>query len=102
MSGNQFEYMIADNYAPTKEIPERFTIKVILKHTWAIFACIGSSAKVILGINEKIFSEWLPNCKDYEIAEEYNIEIYEAPTNYPKGIEDDKYYSEIWNPIKKK
>lgn len=102
MSGNQFEYMIADNYDPTKEVPEGFTTKVIPKHTWAVFACIGSSTKVMPEINQKIFSEWLPNCKDYEIAEGYNIEMYEDPTNYSKGVEDDKYYSEIWIPVKKK
>lgn len=102
MGGNQFEYMIADNYNPMEDIPEGFTTKVIPKHTWAVFACMGPSAKAMPEINQKIFSEWLPNCKDYEIAEGYNIEMYTDVTNYPKGIEDEKYYSEIWIPVKKK
>lgn len=102
MKGNQFEYMIADNYDSSKDIPEGFITKVIPKHTWAVFACIGPSAKVMPEINQKIFSEWLPNCKDYEIAEGYNIEMYEDVANYPKGIEDEKYYSEIWIPVKRK
>ena len=102
MGGNQFEYMIADDYDGKREVPEGFITKVIPKHTWAVFACIGPSDKVMPEINQKIFSEWLPNCKDYEIAEGYNIEMYEDPTNYPKGIQDAKYYSEIWIPVKKK
>lgn len=102
MKGNEFEYMIADNYDPTKVIPEGFTTRVIPKHTWAVFACTGPSKNAMPEVNQKIFSEWLPNCKDYEIAEGYNIEMYTDATNYPKGIEDEKYYSEIWIPVKKK
>lgn len=102
MSGNEFEYMIADNYIPTMEIPEGFVTKVIPKHTWAVFPCIGNSAKMMPEIDEKIFKEWLPNCKNYEIAEGYNIELYTDPTNYPNGVQDEKYYSEIWIPVKKK
>lgn len=102
MSGNEFEYMIADNYIPTMEVPEGFVTKVIPKHTWAVFPCIGNSAKMMPEIDEKIFKEWLPNCKNYEIAEGYNIELYTDPTNYPNGVQDEKYYSEIWIPVKKK
>ena len=97
MGGNQFEYMIADNYNPSMEVPEGFT-----KHTWVVFACIGPSNKTVGEINQKIFTEWLPNCKNYEIAEGYNIEMYTDPTNYPKGVQDENYYSEIWIPVKKK
>lgn len=53
-------------------------------------------------VNKKIFSEWLPNSKDYEIAAGYNIEMYSDPAEYSKGIQDEKYYSEIWIPVKKK
>lgn len=102
MGGNQFEYMIADNYDPTEEIPEGFTTQIIPKHTWAVFACVGSASKIMPEINQKIFSEWLPNNKDYDIADGYNIEMYTDAANYAKGIEDEKYYSEIWIPIKKK
>ncbi len=102
MGGNEFQYMIADDYDPTKEIPEGFITQVIPKHTWAVFSCIGPSAKMMPEINQKIFSEWLPNNNDYEIAEGYNIEMYTDVVNYPKGIQDEKYYSEIWIPVKKK
>ena len=102
MGGNEFSYMIADNYIPTLEVPEGFITRVIPKHTWAVFPCVGPSAKTIQEINEKIFTEWLPNNKNYEIAEGYNIEMYEDPTKYPNGVEDENYYGEIWIPVRKK
>lgn len=40
--------------------------------------------------------------KDYEIAAGYNIEYYNDPAQYPNGVQDDAYYSEIWIPVKKK
>lgn len=39
MAGDVFEYMIADNYDPTKEVPEGFVTKVIPAYTWAVFPC---------------------------------------------------------------
>ena len=53
-------------------------------------------------VNKKIFSEWLPNCKDYEIAAGYCIEMYSDPAQYPKGTQDENYYSEMWIPVKRK
>lgn len=97
-----FEYLIADNYIPWKEIPEGFVTKMIPKHTWAVFPCKGTMPKSLQNVNSKIFSEWLPNCKDYEIAGDYNIELYSNPSDYPKGNQDENYYSEIWIPVKKK
>jgi len=101
MSGNEFEYLIADNYNPIKEIAEGFVTRIIPKHTWAVFACIGAMPQSIQDINKKIFSEWLPNCKDYEIAAGYNIEMYGNPAEYQKGVQDEKYYCEVWIPVKK-
>ena len=37
MGGNEFEYLIADNYDPAKEIPDGFTTRTIPAHTWAVF-----------------------------------------------------------------
>ncbi len=99
---DEFEYMIADNYNPAAEITEGFVTKVIPAHTWAVFACKGAMPQSIQDVNKKIFSEWLPNCKDYEIAAGYNIEMYSDPAEYPKGTQDENYYSEIWIPVKKK
>ncbi|PHV71382.1 AraC family transcriptional regulator [Sporanaerobium hydrogeniformans] len=102
MEGNEFEYTIADNYDASKEIPDDFTIKVIPKFTWAVFTCKGKMPDVMQKVNKQIYSEWLPNCKEYEIAAGYCIEMYEDPTEYPNGVQDENYYSEIWIPVKRK
>lgn len=102
MSGNEFEYMIADNYDPIKDIEDGIVTKVIPKHTWAVFACKGANPDAIQNVQEQIFAEWLPSCRDYEIAAGYNIEVYSDPVDYPKGVQDENYYCEIWIPVKQK
>lgn len=102
MGGNEFEYLIADNYNPINEIAEGFVTRVIPKHTWAVFACQGANPHSIQDVQKKIFSEWLPMCKDYEIAAGYNIEMYSNPIEYAKGVHDEKYYCEIWIPVQRK
>ena len=102
MGGKEFEYLIADEYDGKSVVPEGFVTKTIPAFTWAVFPCVGSMPKAMHETNQKIFSEWLPNCKDYEFAAGYNIEMYEDPKNYPGGVQDEKYYSEIWIPVKRK
>ncbi|ERI91729.1 transcriptional regulator, effector binding domain protein [Clostridiales bacterium oral taxon 876 str. F0540] len=102
MGSDEFEYLIADNYNPSIEIPDGFVTKTIPKHTWAVFPCKGAMPKSLQDVNQKIFSEWLPNCKDYEIAAGYNIEMYTNIADYPLGNQDENYYSEIWIPVRKK
>ncbi|WP_099204544.1 AraC family transcriptional regulator [Scatolibacter rhodanostii] len=101
-SSDEFEYLIADDYVPYKDIPAGFVTKVIPKHTWAVFPCKGAMPKALQDVNQKIFSEWLPNCKQYAIAAGYNIELYSNPIDFPNGNQDENYYSEIWIPVKKK
>ena len=101
-NSDEFEYLIADDYKTGNDIPEGFVKRVIPKHTWAVFSCKGAMPKAMIDVNQKIFSEWLPNCKDYEIAEGYNIETYTDINDYPKGNQDENYYSELWIPVKKK
>lgn len=102
MGTDEFEYVIADNYNPAVEVPEGFVTRVIPEHTWAVFPCRGAMPDAIQTVNHQIFSEWLPNCKEYEIAAGCNIEMYDDPKQYPKGTQDDLYYTEIWIPVKKK
>lgn len=102
MQGNEFEYLIADNYNPAMDIPDGFVTKFIPKFTWAVFSCKGAMPQVMQDVNKKIYSEWLPNCKDYEIAAGYCIEMYEDPAKYECGVQDENYYSEMWIPVKKK
>ena len=102
MAGEVFEYLIGDNYDPAKEIPEGFVTKVIPAFTWAVFPCKGPMPNALQETNIKIYSEWLPTCKEYEIAAGYCIEMYGDPTEYKNGTGDENYYSEIWIPVKKK
>lgn len=102
MGNQQFEYMIADNYIPWKDIPDGCETKVIPKLTWAVFPCKGPCLETLQKTNKRIFSEWLPNNKDYEIAAGLCIELYSNVADFPKGIEDENYYAEMWIPVKKK
>ena len=94
--GKNFDYFIADNYLPWKEVPEGYVTKVIPEGTWAVFPCRGSLPKALQDVNTKIWSEWLPSCKTYKLAGNYNIEMYAPPAERPEDT-----YSEIWIPIEK-
>lgn len=97
-----FDYMIGDDYNSEVKIPKDFEVIEIPKFTWAVFSCIGPASTKMQEINDRIFKEWLPNSNDYEITAGYNIEMYSNPKDYKKGIDDEKYYCEVWIPIKKK
>jgi len=94
--GRDFDYLIADNYLPWNEIPEGYETRVIPAGTWAIFPCRGALPKSLQDVNTRIWSEWLPNCKEYKLAGNYNIEMYTPPTENP-----DDYYCEIWVPVER-
>lgn len=96
MKGDLFDYIIGDDYNSELKVPKDFEIIEIPKFTWVVFSCIGPANMKMQETNERIFKEWLPNSNDYEIAAGYNIEMYSNPKDY------EKYYSEIWIPIKKK
>ncbi len=102
MGQDSFEYLIADMYNPMKDIPEGFVTKTIPAFTWAVFPCKGAMPFALQDVNRKIFSEWLPALKDYEFAAGYCIEMYDDASKYPKGTQDENYYSEIWIPVKEK
>lgn len=102
MGTNAFEYLIADAYNPAVEIPDGFKAVTIPKHTWAVFPCIGPMPDALQSVNGKIYSEWLPNCKEYEVAASCNIEMYTDVKDYENGNSNKNYYSEIWIPVKKK
>lgn len=102
MGRDVFDYVIGDDYNSSLKVPKDFEIIEIPKFTWVVFSCIGPASVKMQETNERIFKEWLPNSNDYEIAAGYNIEMYSNPKDYKKGIDDEKYYSEIWIPVKKK
>lgn len=94
--GTQFEYLIADNYLPWNEVPKGFVTRVIPAGTWAVFPCRGALPKALQDVNTKIWSEWVPACKSYKLAGNYNIEMYAPPCEKPEDT-----YSEIWVPLEK-
>lgn len=55
-----FKYMIADDYVPSKEMPDKFETVVIPENTWAVFPCKGPMPEALQKVNTQIFSEWLP------------------------------------------
>ena len=102
MGHDSFEYLIADLYDPSREVPAGFVTRTIPAFTWAVFSCDGPMPTALQDVNTKIFSEWLPALKEYEFAAGYCIEFYDAPDQYPNGLQDEQYHSEIWIPIRKK
>ena len=94
--GKDFEYIIADNYIPWNEVPEGYETKVIPAGTWAIFPCHGALPEALQDVNTKIWSEWIPSCKAYKLAGNYNIEMYTPPCDNPE-----ENYNEIWIPVEK-
>ncbi|MGN0595173.1 MAG: effector binding domain-containing protein [Hominimerdicola sp.] len=95
--GKNFEYLIADNYLPWNDIPDGYVTKVIPAGTWAVFPCKGALPQALQDVNTKIWTEWLPNCKEYKPFGNYNLEVYLTP---PQS-DPEKTYSEIWVPVKK-
>lgn len=102
MGNDTFEYLIADSYTEGKEVPEGFVTRTIPELTWAVFPCVGAMPDVLQDVNTKIFTEWLPALKEYEFAAGYCVEMYDDATKYPNGTQDEKYYCEIWIPVKQK
>ncbi len=101
MAGNQFRYMIADDYVAEDAEKRSLDVHEIPEHLWAIFPCKGPMPLPLQEVNRKIFSEWLP-ASEYEIAEGYNIEYYCDPADYKMGMDDPEYYAEVWIPVKER
>jgi len=88
--GKHFDYFIADMYVPFIDIPNDCTTKTFPAGTWAVFPYKGECPKALQDVNTKIWSEWLPNCKEYRLAGNYNLEVYL-----------NEKYGEIWVPVEK-
>ena len=92
-----FDYYIGDLYDGKSEIPDGFEIFTIPAYNWIKFRCVGKMPKALQDVNTRIWSEWLPNNKEFELADTINIEMYtEGDT------QSDDYESGIWLPIKRK
>ncbi len=96
-NGKEFDYYIGCSYLPFKEIPEGYEAQIIPAGTWAVFPCRGALPNALQDVNTKIWSEWLPNCREYKLAGNYNLEVYLTP---PQEKPEDNY-CEIWVPVEK-
>ena len=96
LEGKEFDYLIADNYLPWNDVPAGFVTHVVPAGTWAVFPCRGALPKALQDVNTRMWSEWLPACKSYRLAGNYNIEMYAPPAENPEDT-----YSEIWLPVEK-
>lgn len=93
--GTEFDYYIADNYLPWKEVPKGFETRTLPAGLWAVFPC---KMKTLQDTNTKMWKEWLPNCKEYKLGGNYNIEMYAPPCEGDIG----ESYCELWLPIERK
>ncbi|MBQ7915756.1 MAG: AraC family transcriptional regulator [Firmicutes bacterium] len=92
--GSEFDYLIADEYQPEKGVPEGCETRTLPAGTWAVFPC---KLKTLQETNTKMWKEWLPNCREYKLGSNYNIEMYGVPCK-----EDPREsYVELWLPIVK-
>lgn len=89
-NGKEFNYFIADIYFPWNEIPDGCTTHTFSAGLWAVFPYHGECPKALQDVNTGIWTEWLPNCKEYELDGNYNLEFY---------IE--KEHGEIWVPVRR-
>lgn len=92
----EFEYLIADPYKEGDLVPEGYITKVIPAGTWAVFPYRGALPDSLQTVNTRIWNEWLPNCKDYRMGGNFNIEMYTPMTENPEDT-----YGEIWVPVVK-
>ncbi len=93
-NGKEFDYLIADNYLPASEVPEGYETRTLPAGTWVVFPC---TLNTLQDTNTKMWREWLPNCREYKLGGNYNIEMYAPPCTENPG----ESYVEIWLPIEK-
>lgn len=71
MNGKEFRYLIAGEYHQ-EIIPEGFKVVEIPALTFAKFRCVGPMPEALQTVYTRIFHQWLPENKEYEIAAGYN------------------------------
>ncbi|MDD3212849.1 MAG: AraC family transcriptional regulator [Eubacteriales bacterium] len=95
--GPDFTYLIGSFCEPDAAVPEGFEKHTIAPYTWAKFRAVGPMPDALQKVNRQIFTEWLPNNSDFDLAEGVNIEYYTEGDMQAKD-----YESEIWLPVRAK
>ena len=85
--GRTFTYWIAGDY-DGGTVPDGMDIWEVPPNIWAKFNSTGALQRV----NTQIFTEWLPGNPEWEIAANYNLEVYYG----------DDIHTEIWIPVKRR
>ncbi|MBO7252219.1 MAG: AraC family transcriptional regulator [Oscillospiraceae bacterium] len=88
----EFDYWIADAYNSGDAVPEGCELLEICAHTWAVFPC---TLKTLQTVNTQMWQQWLPQCREYRLAGQYNVEYYGAFCQENPG----KTYTELWLPV---
>ena len=96
MDGKEFDYWIADLYAPWEDTPEDCEIHQIPGGLWAEFVCRGPLPDSLQSVNTKIWTQWLPSLQGYSLAGNYSLEVYMPPADRPEDT-----LSYICVPLKK-
>lgn len=90
--GREFDYLIADRYQPGQAVPEGCIVRDIPGGMWAVFPC---TLATLQDVNTKMWRDWLPNCREYRLASNCNLEFY-----YPLDQADPpSSRAELWLPI---
>ena len=92
-----FTYLIGNFCEPDAPVPDGFEKRALNAHDWAKFRAVGPMPAAIQKVNRQIYTDWLPNNTEYDLAEGVNIEVY---TEGDMQAED--YLSEIWLPVKRR
>ncbi len=92
MRGKEFDYWIADLYFPWEDIPKGCETRAIPGSLWAEFPC---TIATLQDTNTRIWSEWLPSLRRYELTGDCDVEVYLPPE---EG--SDEMSVRIWVPLK--
>lgn len=98
----EFRYMIADDYVPSREVPPGAHTWTVPAQTWAVFPCKGPMPTALQEVNTAIFAQWLPANREYVLAGDMNVELYANSADYSQGNQSPDYYAEIWLPVRRK
>ncbi|MBO5144868.1 MAG: AraC family transcriptional regulator [Lachnospiraceae bacterium] len=91
--GTNFDYYIADDYTPDQEIPAGCETRTLPAGLWAVFPC---TLGTLQDTNTRMWKEWLPNCREYKLGGNYNVEMYQFCVENPQ-----ESYCELWLPLEK-
>ena len=92
-----FTYMIGDRCQPDAAVPEGYEKVTIPALTWAIFEEEGVIPEALQKLNRRIFTEWLPGNREYQMAAPWSIEAYDMDPG-DRGVNR----FALWIPVKRK